>query len=341
LNQIREKFRILDSELLENILLLHIYDNYDDIEPYEKNGINILIVTKPDDVFAYGRNSYGVLGLGHKQPVDNFTKVNILCNKNIIKFTNGFSHLVALTEQKKVMCWSNNYFGQCGSHTVYRRLKPHFNDKLLKENTIDIACGRNHSLALTEDGYVFTWGKKKSGDDSIEFLDLTPRKLDIPDEKVIAIACGAGHSLALTEKGHVYSWGINWCGQLGNSAIDYTETPTFVRLDAVITKIAGGWNHTMLLTNEGIIYEFGMQSKEDPKLDNKFFPVELQHTEKFIDIGAHHSRGISMAISENGDCFIWGKIKDQIIPAPLMTELKNFDDIFISKYEITYSSIKL
>jgi RCC1 and BTB domain-containing protein len=335
------KFRILDSELLENISLLHIYDNYDDIEPYEKNGTNILIVTKSDDVFAYGRNSYGVLGLGHKQPVDNFTKVNDLCKKKIRKFTNGFSHLVALTEQKKVICWSNNYFGQCGNRTVYLRLKPHFNDELHRENTIDIACGRNHSLALTEDGYVFTWGKKKSGDDSNEFLDLTPRKLDISDGKVIAIACGAGHSLALTEKGHVYSWGINWCGQLGNSAIDYTETPTFVRLNAFITKIACGWNHTMLLTNEGIIYEFGMQSEVDPKLDNKFFPVELQHTEKFKDIGAHHSRGISMAISENGDCFIWGKIKDQIIPAPLKDELKNFDDIFISKYEITYSSIKL
>jgi alpha-tubulin suppressor-like RCC1 family protein len=335
---------MLKFDLFENIAILYIYDNYDDIKPYEKNGTNILILTKDDNVYGFGRNSYGVLGLGHTQPVrTNFTTVNDLCNKKIIKFANGFSHVVAVTADNKVICWSNNYFGQCGNGYDMPQLIPHFNDTLYSEKIIDVACGRNHSLALTENGEVYTWGKKKSGEDmeSCEILmDLSPRKLNISNEKVKAVSCGAGHSLALTENGHVYSWGRNWCGQLGNSIIDYTETPTCVRINAFIEKICCGWNHTMLLTSEGYIYEFGMQSDNGSRLDKKPVPVKLEHNEKFIDIGAHHSRGISMAVSENSKCFIWGKIKDEIIPEPLETQFENFNDIFIYKYEITHSQIE-
>jgi alpha-tubulin suppressor-like RCC1 family protein len=49
-----------------------------------------------------------------------------------------------------------------------------------------IACGNNHSLALSEDGKVFTWGSGKSGEND--------------------------HTLALSEDGKVFTWGSGKSG---------------------------------------------------------------------------------------------------------------------------------
>lgn len=83
-----------------------------------------------------------------------------------------------------------------------------------------IACGDYHTLALTDDGIVFSWGGtlgEKTGHKSNRIIRMERLTKFI----VTDIACGDFHSLALTKEGRVFSWGggvkYKNKGQLGHS----------------------------------------------------------------------------------------------------------------------------
>jgi alpha-tubulin suppressor-like RCC1 family protein len=73
-----------------------------------------------------------------------------------------------------------------------------------------IASGYSHSLALKNDGTVWTWGNNSDGQlgDGTTTGHNTPVQVsDLTD--VIAIAGGAYHSLALKNNGTVWAWGLS------------------------------------------------------------------------------------------------------------------------------------
>ena len=80
------------------------------------------------------------------------------------------------------------------------------------------SCTACHSLIVTDDGKVYTWGRNDRG--QLGLGDLVRR--DEPTEveglkahKIIGGAVGRGHTLFLTSKGQVFASGDNKMGQLG------------------------------------------------------------------------------------------------------------------------------
>jgi hypothetical protein len=45
-------------------------------------GKKALIVNENDEIFAIGTNTTGIIGFGHKNPINNAIIVKQLCNKN-------------------------------------------------------------------------------------------------------------------------------------------------------------------------------------------------------------------------------------------------------------------
>ena len=88
-----------------------------------------------------------------------------------------------------------------------------------------MSAGCDHSLALTADGAVCSWGdggegKLGHGDQQEQLLllpRLRPKKVEaFADQPVIAASAGQHHSLALTADGAVFSWGQGEAGCLGH-----------------------------------------------------------------------------------------------------------------------------
>jgi alpha-tubulin suppressor-like RCC1 family protein len=73
-----------------------------------------MIVTKNDKVFIYGKNKFGVLGLGHNNAVNEPNIVKELYDQQIIDISYGDYHVSAITESGKSFSWGCNNAGQLG-----------------------------------------------------------------------------------------------------------------------------------------------------------------------------------------------------------------------------------
>ena len=75
---------------------------------------------------------------------------------------------------------------------------------------IQIECGVYHTVGLTKNGQVFTWGKNDRGDQlgHGDYEDRSvPTKIESLDGTVITkISCCAYHTAVLTDKGEILTW---------------------------------------------------------------------------------------------------------------------------------------
>ncbi|KAL7401720.1 hypothetical protein ABVT39_003814 [Epinephelus coioides] len=117
-----------------------------------------------------------------------------------------------------------------------------------------VACGSQHSDALTKNGQVYTWGQDSRGQ-----LGLGRRKLGASSPQhlrslsaipLVQIAAGGEQSFALSVSGGVFGWGRNNCGQLGLGDTTDRNTPTPVHCLNMKKSIhiSCGKDHTAVLT---------------------------------------------------------------------------------------------
>eukprot|EP01087_Luapelamoeba_hula_P006210 TRINITY_DN1629_c0_g2_i2.p1 TRINITY_DN1629_c0_g2~~TRINITY_DN1629_c0_g2_i2.p1 ORF type:complete len:1654 (-),score=167.20 TRINITY_DN1629_c0_g2_i2:56-4594(-) len=134
-----------------------------------------------------------------------------------------------------------------------------------------VACGWNHSAAVSDQGQLFTWGRNSYGElghgqrDDIGVMQ--PKEVGfLSNHFVTHVAAGAQHTLAvavaaggLKTRG-VYSWGCGASGQLGHGDRTDRFLPRLVKDIAKMHKIiqvAAGWAHSLFLTEMGVAYSCG------------------------------------------------------------------------------------
>jgi alpha-tubulin suppressor-like RCC1 family protein len=162
-------------------------------------------------------------------------------------------------------------FGELGqgfknSHATPNPVKSFYNS-----HVVEVSCGDVHSLALTTDGGVFSWGSNSFGQLGLT-SDLEQRsRCAYAPEKILSlalfqvkrIACGRNHNIVLTKQGTVLSWGQGTFGALGMDDPIDTDCglPSNVRLlsdsgFAVKAVECGGW-HSCALLETGELYTWG------------------------------------------------------------------------------------
>lgn len=84
---------------------------------------------------------------------------------------------------------------------------------------VAVHSGGRHTMALTIDGKVFSWGE---GDDGkLGHFNRTsydiPRQIEaLRSKRIKDIACGSAHSAAISQEGELYTWGLGDYGRLGH-----------------------------------------------------------------------------------------------------------------------------
>ena len=239
-------------------------------------------------VWAWGDNALGQLGLNNTSPYATPQKIIFPESINILSITTGSDHNLAVDSSGQVWAWGRNDHGQLGlnNRSPYYPLpqKIIFPDSI---NILSVATGLTHSLALDSQGQLWTWGNNDKGQlglgSGISYL--TPQKVVFPASTHIElIATGTDHSLALDRLGKLWVWGGNDNGQLGLGDRTQRAIPQIVDLTflegAKIVELAASAMHTLILSDKDFIYGWG--SQRYGSLGDGVYQDRLQVTPKKI-----------------------------------------------------------
>lgn len=136
-----------------------------------------------------------------------------------------------------------------------------------------VACGNAHTLALSTDGSIYSWGSGESGclghGQEIKKCER-PRLIrssnnNIRLNNVVQIAVGGFHSMLLTDEGVIYSWGEAENGRLGTGSLTNENLPraiTYFRraLKQTVIAIASGEAHSAAISSEEELFTWGAGS---------------------------------------------------------------------------------
>ncbi|XP_070686886.1 probable E3 ubiquitin-protein ligase HERC4 [Pempheris klunzingeri] len=143
-----------------------------------------------------------------------------------------------------------------------------------------VACGSQHSVALTKDGQVYTWGldsRGQLGQGKRRLGAASPQHLrSLSAMPLVQVAAGGEQSFALSVSGGVFGWGRNHCGQLGLGDTTDRHTPTSVHYLNMrkTVHVSCGKDHTAILTKDGAVFTFG--SGQYGQLGHNSFSDELR-----------------------------------------------------------------
>lgn len=132
----------------------------------------------------------------------------------------GRDHLLILTDDGEVLACGSCDFGLLGTGNAVDAKTPVTIEALSEEEVTAVAAGRDHSVVLTKNGRVLTWGKASSGQlghgDSMQdmySLEDYPRIIDsesFDNKKIVSIGAMREKSAAITEDGKLYLWGTRY-----------------------------------------------------------------------------------------------------------------------------------
>jgi len=129
-----------------------------------------------------------------------------------------------------------------------------------------VAAGGMHTVCLTKDGKVYTFGCNDEGalgrtmEDEEEEC-CVPGLVDLP-EKARQISAGDSHTAAVMDSGHVYIWGTfrDSSGSFGltpDGQIQKLPVKLSLPGDREVVKISSGSDHLAMLTSAGELFTVG------------------------------------------------------------------------------------
>eukprot|EP00898_Chlorokybus_atmophyticus_P000760 jgi/Chlat1/1685/Chrsp127S01956 len=166
-----------------------------------------LVWTQEGELFAWGANYNGQLGVGDKKA--HYEIMRVADADPVRQAACGGQHSLALTTNGKLV--------------------PRFTPAAVRR----LGAGQSFSLAFCEDGALWAFGDNSEGRLGTEGPDTrtsaTPMQVAMGGVAVKDFACGRQHVVALGADGKIYAWGANNVGQLGVGDTLPRMKPTRIR----------------------------------------------------------------------------------------------------------------
>ncbi|KAM7498714.1 hypothetical protein LguiA_023128 [Lonicera macranthoides] len=234
------------------------------------SGTHTAAITESGELYTWGREEGdGRLGLGPGRGPDQAGGLSIPCKVKalpvpVAAVSCGGFFTMALTEEGQIWnCGANSNY-ELGRGDKIGGWRPKSIPSLKDVRITQIASGGYHSLALTDEGKVLSWGHGghgQLGHSSIQNQSIPVTIESLADERVVYIACGGSTSAAVTDKGKLYMWGNAKDSQIGVPGLPEVQpSPIEVKFlmedDGLgahnVLSVAVGASHAMcLVSREG------------------------------------------------------------------------------------------
>lgn len=233
---------------------------------------HVVIITKDGSIYSYGDNEHGQLGLSPSAQ-DQGPLVDFVHKRNWEKIPNikgkyvacGSNHTVILDEDGYCYSMGDNRSGQLGlspsaqGHGLLGETKPNQSipTRISDIKFKHIACGRNHTVLIDENGIIYSTGGNGFGQLGLgDFMDrysLTKIMLNLEPLKGKFVACGSNHTMIIAENGDIYGCGFNESGKLGIGETNGIFSNQYVSTPRKVEKFKGqfiacGEHHTIIIS---------------------------------------------------------------------------------------------
>ncbi|XP_032131322.1 inhibitor of Bruton tyrosine kinase isoform X3 [Sapajus apella] len=289
--------------------------------------------TDPTDVYTWGDNTNFTLGHGsqnskhHPELVDLFSRSGIYIKQVVLcKF-----HSVFLSQKGQVYTCGHGPGGRLGHGDEQTCLVPRLVEGLSGHNCSQVAAAKDHTVVLTEDGCVYTFGLNifhQLGIIPPPSSCNVPRQIQakyLKGRTIIGVAAGRFHTV-LWAREAVYTMGLNG-GQLGylldpNGEKCVTaprQVSALHHKDFTVSLVAASDGATVCVTTRGDVYllaDYQCKKMASKQLNLKKVLVSGGHMEYKVDPEHLKENGgqkiCILAMDGAGRVFCWRSVNSSL-----------------------------
>ena len=277
------------------------------IAPLSKNLYNL---------WSWGRNISGELG--QNDIINRSSPVQVGTNTNWYLISpDNYSNLnssLAITNDGSLWAWGYNNQGQLGFNDLITRSSPVQVSSSILYNYTDISSGQYHTLALKNDGTLWTWGYNGYG--QLGLNDAIARSYPTKIGSLtswLSVATGYGQSYAIKNDNTLWGWGANNSGQLALNTSGsgvYRSSPVQVGVWPATTEIgqiSSSISHSVGLKTDGTLWTWGQNNYGQLGLGNAIYrssPVQVGALTNWLIISAGQYK--TFALKTDGTLWTWG-----------------------------------
>ncbi|KAH3765810.1 cell wall anchor protein [Pelomyxa schiedti] len=168
-------------------------------------------ISSTGDLYSWGDNSTGQLGIGSKYKKSVPQLVAALQGKHVTDVTCGGWHTIAQLESGEVFLWgaiwdASTTDKEKALHNIFPQPVPFLTGK----QVVTICCGGRHTIAVLDSGEFLSWGCNNCGQLGCGSSPKASQPLKISHmngRHAVAVSCGASHTTVLLDTGEVIGWG--------------------------------------------------------------------------------------------------------------------------------------
>ena len=269
-----------------------------------------------DEVYVWGNDSWGQLGLGSLQ-VQSYSLPQICSyGVKVLQVACGEQHALLLTPDSALYAFGSNADGRLGvgDRSIPLRSLPTLVPDLVSTPILSVSCGAAHSAAVTASGDLYTWGQGSFGalGTGGSLNHWSPQQVSFPSGcTVLAVFCGGRHTVILVKdagnsRKSVYMCGSGEAGQLGLGHKDNELVPRRLSIEGDMDTVAAGHSHTLFLTSAGTVYSTGNNTSGQLGIGSRKSikrPVLIPSLTGVIRIAAGTQ---SAAVTRDARLYLWG-----------------------------------
>ncbi|XP_066271875.1 probable E3 ubiquitin-protein ligase HERC1 [Branchiostoma lanceolatum] len=278
-------------------------------------GENGNMVTENSEVYVWGSNSSHQLAEGSQEKILQPKLSPAFANAQTIE-AGQYCTFVVYNDGTVRACGKGSYgrlgLGDSNNQTTLKKLN--FDHRYVIRKISSSKGSDGHTLALTADGEVFSWGdgdygKLGHGNSSTQKY---PKQIQgaLQGKVVKSISAGYRHSAAVTEDGELFTWGEGDYGRLGHGDSNSKNLPTLVKDITNAGQVVCGSSHTIVVSQDGrTVWSFG--GGDNGKLGHG--DTNRVYKPKVIEalVGLYIRKVCcgsqsSLALTSTGQLFAWG-----------------------------------
>ncbi len=215
-------------------------------------GAHTCAVLSNDEVWCWGDNGKGQLGIGTTNPPSSTSPKLVQGLSTAEQVSLAMSSTCVVNPAKELRCWGDNDAGQLGTGSNIALLAPHSGPTLTSIDRVDAGTW-NTACVLGEDKVRCFGGPMGSFQPGVN-------PTEVPGASGPHLAVGTGFACAGSEAG-LKCWGNGGSGQLGNGEPPQSSgTPVSVSLQVPWAGVGSGDASSYAFTTAGEVYAWGGNS---------------------------------------------------------------------------------